>query len=362
MEKKQTFGDPTLAYLFDEKPIEETESFKELSKIYESTLGEMPKKGKVVSAEYLGTTSDQYIFNLFGIKDYIRVDKKPQESKYLKNSEVGDVIDVLITNIDHSNFYIKGSLSDLYESRAHADLKSLEEGSPVKATVLSINPAGYDIEVLHGGATLPGFMPNTLAGINKLHDPESIIGETFDVMIESYAENEGTYIVSRRKYLQSLIPEAINELDYEVAYTGHVTGTTRFGVFVEFNNCLTGMIHQANINPEWKDRISEIKPGFEIDFYIKEVIKQRGRDPKIILTQVLRETLWDNIRIGQELDGVIKDVKPFGALVILDDETMGLIHTSEIEKLKRSFESGQEVKVKVLSVDRQSRKIFLTVA
>jgi len=51
----------------------------------------------------------------------------------------------------------------------------------------------------------------------------------------------------------------------------------------------------------------------------------------------LRETIWDNIRNGQELDGVIKEVKPFGALVILDDETMGLIHTSEIEKLKTEF-------------------------
>ena len=362
MTKKQTFGDPTMAYLFDEKSTIEAKNFEKFSKIYEATLSEMPKKGKVISAEYLGKSGEQYIFDLFGLKDYIRVDYKPQESKYLKNSEIGDVIDVLITNIDHNNFYIKGSLSDLYESRAHADLKSLEEGNSVKATVLSINPAGYDIEILHGGATLQGFMPNTLAGINKLYDPNSIIGETFDVMIESYAEQEGTYIVSRRKYLQTLIPDAINELDYDIPYTGYVTGTTRFGIFVEFNGCLTGMIHKANINPEWADRISEIKPGFEIDFYIKEVIKQKGRDPKIILTQVLRETVWDDIRIGQELDGVIKDVKPFGALVILDDETMGLIHTSEIEKIKRSFESGQEVKVKVLSVDRQSRKIFLTVA
>jgi ribosomal protein S1 len=360
MTKKQTFGDPTLDYLFEDSS-KRTEEFEKLSKIYEATLGEIPTKGKVVSAEYLGISGDQHIFNLFGVKDYIRVDNKLQESKYLKSAEKGDVIEVLISSVDNQNFYIKGSLAELYETIAHANLKSLEEGTAVKAKVVSTNPAGYDIEILHGGATLPGFMPNTLAGINKLHDAESIVGEIFDVMIESFAEQEGTYIVSRRKYLQSLIPDAVTELEYDIPYTGHVTGTTRFGVFVEFNDCLTGMIHKANINPEWADRISEIKPGFEIDFYIKEIIKQRGRDPKIILTQVLRETLWDNIRNGQEIDGVIKEVKPFGALVILDDETMGLIHTSEIEKLKRSFESGQELKVKVLSVDRQSRKIFLTI-
>jgi ribosomal protein S1 len=357
---KQTIGDPTLDYLFDDESKKNVD-FKRLSDIYEATLGEIPKKGKVVSAEYLGLSGDQHIFESFGLKDYIRVDNKPQESKYLKSAEKGDIIDVLIAEVNNQNFYIRGSLVELYETIAHADLKSLEEGTAVKVKVISTNPAGYDIEVLHGGATLPGFMPNTLAGINKLHDPESIVGDIFDVMIESFAEQEGTYIVSRRKYLQTLIPDAIKELEYEVAYTGTVTGTTRFGVFVEFNDCLTGMIHNTNINPEWADRLSEIKPGFQIDFYIKEIIKQKGRDPKIILTQVLRETIWDNIRNGQEIDGVIKEVKPFGALVILDEETMGLIHTSEIQKINRSFESGEELKVKVLSVDRQSRKIFLTI-
>jgi small subunit ribosomal protein S1 len=263
----------------------------------------------------------------------------------------------LIIDVNHDDFYIKGSISTLYENRAHQTLKSLEEGESVTAHIKSLNPAGYDVELSRGGVTLQGFMPNTLAGINKLYDPTSIIGDTFEVMIESYAEQEGTYIVSRRKYLQTLIPQAIKELNYEISYKGHVTGTTPFGVFVEFNECLTGMIHKANLNPAWQERISEIKPGFEIEFYIKEVVKE-----KLILTQILRETLWDNIKNGQTLKGVVRDVKQFGTLVNLDDETVGLIHTSEMEKLKAKFQSNQEIKVKVLSVDRSSRKIFLTLA
>ena len=81
---------------------------------------------------------------------------------------------------------------------------------------------------------------------------------------------------------------------------------------------------------------------------------------KIILTQILRETLWDNIKNGQVLDGVVRDTKQFGTLINLDSETVGLIHTSEMEKLGKKFTSGQQLKVKVLSVDRMSRKIFLT--
>jgi ribosomal protein S1 len=252
---------------------------------------------------------------------------------------------------------IKGSVASLYESMAHANLKSLDENEPVTITVKTVNPAGYDVDIIHNGVTLPGFMPNTLAGINKLHDVNSIVGETFKVMIESYSHSEGTYIVSRRKYLQTLIPEEIKKLEYNTVYEGHVTGTTPFGVFVEFNGCLTGMIHKANINPEWSDRISDIPAGCIVDFYIKEVIKD-----KIILTQILRESLWDNIKIGQVIKGSVKDIKQFGTLINLDDETMGLITTSEMERLGKKFKVDQKVKVKVTNINRLSRKIFLTLA
>jgi small subunit ribosomal protein S1 len=355
----QTIGNPDLEFLFEEDSFrtkKKTQQEIELSKLYESTFVEMPQVGQIINATFTSETKDCLVFSKIGYKDDIRVDNKLSESKYLKNSQFGESVDVLITDINHDNFYIKGSISTLYENRAHQTLKSLKEGESVLAHIKSLNPAGYDVELTHGGVTLPGFMPNTLAGINKLYDVNSIVGSTFEVMIESYAEQEGTYIVSRRKYLQTLIPKAIKELNYELSYTGHVTGTTPFGVFVEFNECLTGMIHKANVHPDWQERLKDIKPGFEIEFYIKEIVRE-----KIILTQILRETLWDNIKNGQTLKGVVKDVKQFGTLVSLDDETVGLIHTSEMEKLKMRFQADQEVKVKVLSVDRASRKIFLTI-
>jgi general stress protein 13 len=75
----------------------------------------------------------------------------------------------------------------------------------------------------------------------------------------------------------------------------------------------------------------------------------------------LRETLWDTIKIGQAFDGLIKDIKPFGALISLDSETNGLIHTSEIDKSNQKLTIGQNTKVKVIAVDRMNRKIFLTI-
>jgi ribosomal protein S1 len=361
MESK--IGNEELAYLFEDdskfskKRNRNSVEYKELDALYGEMEINVPEKNSVTPAVYVGHKSGQYLFEVAGYKDYIRVEDRQNEAKYLKNAEVGDIIDVLIVEVNEKSFIIRGSIATLYESRAHANLKSLEEGESVNALIKALNPAGYEVEIYNGGVTLPAFMPNTLAGINKLFDPNSIVGENFEVMIESYSEYEGTYIVSRRKYLQSLIPEAMKQLDQQTVYSGHVTGTAPFGVFVEFNECLTGMIHKANVHPEWQEKLSEIKPGFEIEFYVKEIIKD-----KIILTQILRETLWDTIKNGIIIEGTVRDTKPFGTLVNLDDETVGLIHTSELEKLNKKFTAGQDIKVKVLSVDRMSRKIFLTVA
>ncbi len=366
-------GNEELAYLFEQddrlgrkksmavKRL--TEEYKAMEALYDSVAIANPTKGEVVTAKFVGTNDDNFIFEVPGYKDYVRVDNRNQEAKYLRNTEKGEMIDLIIAEVNNNNFLIRGSIANLYESRAHAHIKSLADGAPVVGMVKALNPAGYDVEIHMGGVTLPGFMPNTLAGINKLHKPDSIVGSELEVAIESYSEHEGTYIVSRRKYLQSLIPATIKELEYNKVYTGHVTGSLPFGVFVEFNGCLTGMIHKANVHPEWQEKLLQIEPGTLIDFYIKEIVRNNKGDikrDKIILTQILRETLWDTIKNGQIIDGKVKDTKQFGTLVHLDDETIGLIHTSEMEKLGKRFQAGQDVKVKVLSVDRNSRKIFLT--
>jgi len=356
---KKYYGDQRFQHMdLFETQLDSSNNFlspDELLKLYDQYDFKTPRVGEIVSVTYVGYSAVGFNFD-GGFKDFIRVEDRPNEAKYLDNIQIGDCIDLLIVEIDEDDYQIVGSLVELYESKAREILLDLEEGTFVMGRIKEMTPAGYNVDLSFEGVTLAGFMPNTLAGINKLYKPESIIGQTLEMMIESFSDDEGTYIVSRRKYLQSLIPHAIKELESGKLYLGNVTGTTDFGVFVEFNDCLTGMIHKTNITPEWADRINQITPGHQIEFYIKEIIRD-----KIILTLILRETLWDSIKIGQVIDGKIKDIKPFGVLVILDDETNGLIHTSELDKSSQKLSSGQDVKVKVIAVDRASRKIFLSV-
>lgn len=361
MGKKIKFGDPRLMDLdlFGDILAEERKDelgTKELEELYKSYDVKNPEVGKVANVIYIGTSCDDFVFD-GGFKDFVRIQESPSESKYLVNTSIGDNLDILIININQDNYHITGSIAALYESKARHSLTNLDRGTSVSVKVKDLTPAGYGVDIYYESVTLPGFMPNTLAGINKLSSPESIVGETFDVMIESFSGEEGTYIVSRRRYLQTLIPKAIKQLINGVIYEGTVTGTTTFGIFVEFKDCLTGMIHKTNLNPEIQERISEVLPGMTIQFYIKEIIKD-----KIILTQVLKESLWDSIKVNQIMTGKVRDIKSFGVLISLDEETNGLIHTSEMEKTSIKLQANEEVKVRIIAVDRMNRKIFLSVA
>ena len=186
--------------IIDDKP--------DLTKLYDQYEINSPNVGDKVEATFIGYKGDDILFDS-SYKDYIRVENKPIEIKYLVNAEIGDKIDLLIIDILKNKFLIKGSINALYESRAHETLKLLKEGESVKSYIRELTPAGYNVDIYYNGVTLPGFMPNTLAGINKLFNIESIIGQTLDVMIESFSKDIGTYIVSRRKYLQTLIPKDV---------------------------------------------------------------------------------------------------------------------------------------------------------
>jgi ribosomal protein S1 len=358
--KKYFSGETAVDFNFDNEVKTEQELLIQkalLNSLYDSMVVNVPQQGEVYTLTYVGMNKESLMFE-GGFKDYVRVDNKPHELKYFKSLNIGDEVDLLISKVNNRNYLIEGSIAQLYETKAHDTIKALREEDSIIAFIKEMTPAGYNVELQHDTIILPGFMPNTLAGINRLSEPETIVGKSLPVMIESFSREEGTYIVSRRKYLQSLIPEAIKQLKLNTVYTGNVTGTTEFGVFVEFNDCLTGMIHKTNIDPDWADRIKQIPAGYEIQFYVKEIIK----DSKIILTQILKETLWDTIKIGQTLTGKVKENKQFGTLLFLDEETIGLIHNSELEKSGKTFNAGQTVKVKVIAIERMNRKIYLSVA
>ena len=339
-------------YLFFLKKIEEGKYLNNLQigDVIEGIVVEINKKDVIIDITY---------------KDNVFVDLKTLDPDLLENLKIGNSIQVMITQISDDPYFIRGSVNEIVKMNVSNKVKeAFNENTFFYATVTELIPAGFMLNMEVEGINVKAFMPNTLAWVNKLLDINSLLDKRIEVMIETLEQDKGIYVVSHKKYLESLIPEQIKKLKSEWVknklkpYIGFITGTTDFGAFVEFFGFLTGMIHRFNVNEEWQtdEKWATMKPGMGVNFYIKDIIVPKN---KIILTQILRKSLWDSIKVGNILNGKVIAIKNFGALIQLDEETNGLIQSNILNKHKVELKVGDTIEVKVLSLMKDDRKINL---
>jgi len=225
-------------------------------------------------------------------------------------------------------------------------------------------------ELIHGGywvdvAGIKCFMPGSLGGLNKLHDFNVLVGKEIIVMPITFSNEKDTIVVSHREYLRTMIPSTIEKLNETIKEprVGFVTGTTKFGVFAEFDECLTGLIPKAELTEEMQKTLDDraIKPGDEINFWVKEIISDR----KIILSQLgPKIDLWDGVDEKYKpmmiTEGKVTKITSYGAFVELEKGISGLIHKSKLKGADLS--KGDTVNVKIGSVNVSDRKITMNIA
>ncbi|MFW6009224.1 MAG: S1 RNA-binding domain-containing protein, partial [archaeon] len=78
--------------------------------------------------------------------------------------------------------------------------------------------------------------------------------------------------------------------------------------------------------------------------------------------QVKRESLWDVIKSGEVYEAEVISNKHFGSLVKLDEETSGVIQNKFLNKANKKLNVGDKIDVKVISVIKDDRKIYLDLA
>lgn len=291
---------------------------------------------------------------------YVKLSKEP---RYIKEDySPGNDVSVLIT--DNTDQVI-GSVSGGMKQRVFRDLQQgVEDGDTawIGKVENMIENGGYIINI----QGVQCFMPGSLAGINKLHNFNSIIGEDIYVVPVSFSPERGTIVVSHRKYLQAMIPGAIKGLKAHIdkQQSGHVTGTAKYGVFCEFNDCLTGMIHVNDLDEETSSKFKSrsIKPGDPIQFYVKDIIS----NTKITLSQKA-DTIhnpWKDVdsryKVPCNVEATVKTKKDYGLFITVEEGLVGLLHVSELdESVMNLYNPGDTITVQINRIDKDSQKIFL---
>jgi ribosomal protein S1 len=224
------------------------------------------------------------------------------------------------------------------------------------ATVEAINKGGYLVDI----SGVKCFLPGSLAAANKITDFESYLGKTIYVMIDGYVPEKDIFVVSYKKYLSKIIDQKIQELDLTRKYKGCVTGSSSFGLFVEWEDVYTGLIHKSEFENEV---VQGFQTGDEIEFYVKEV----KEDNKLTLTfgSPVEKTL-KIYQIKEEIEnGTISPMaavvrrKKSGCLVEVPElGLMAMIPQDKITSDLKDVKPGDRIAILIYEVDPVMGKIF----
>ncbi len=227
-----------------------------------------------------------------------------------------------------------------------------------KGKVLSIADDGVFIDL---GGKSQGFLP-----IEEIEEGEKVeIGMDMDVAILRYDQRDGLLILSRKSAQKQLLRKNLKE---GALVEARVIGTNKGGLEMDIKG-LRGFMPVSQIDI---GRVEDMEPLVG-ERFVCEVIQVERGDKNIVLSrrnllmkevEEKRQTFWDDIEMNEVRQGRIRSIAEYGAFVDIGGVD-GLLHVSElswgrVEHPKDVLAAGQEVTVKVISLDRETQRIGLS--
>jgi small subunit ribosomal protein S1 len=277
---------------------------------------------------------------------------------------LGTEIEVHIEGFDAANgVYLLSRKGAAVE----ADWASVAPGMIVEARVTESNKGGLGVDV-NG---IRGFLPISQIELFRVEDLAPYINQRLRCMVTEVDPVMRNLVVSRRALLEKEREEAKDKLWQELAEgqvrQGIVRSVKDFGAFVDLGGA-DGLLHVSEMS--WvrvQDASKMVQPGQSLKVLVLKLDRERK---KISLgLKQLMASPWDNIQeryhLGLLVTGKVSRLMDFGAFVELEPAIEGLIHISElspqrVRRVSEIVQEGQEVQVKVLSVDAANRRISLS--
>lgn len=243
-------------------------------------------------------------------------------------------------------------------------------GSIVKARVTNLTDYGCFAEIAEGieGLVHVSEMDHT----NKNIHPSKVVqvGDEVDVMILDIDEERRRISLG----IKQTLPNPWEEFDKNHERGDKITGTiksiTDFGIFIGLDGGIDGLVHLSDIswNETGEEAIRNYNKGDTVEAMVLSVDSEANRISlgiKQLSSDPFNEYLVTNDR-GSIVNGKVKEVDAKGATVELADEVEGYLRASEIQRDKvedatKHLSVGDDVEAKIISVDRKSRNISLSI-
>ncbi|HKB57842.1 MAG TPA: S1 RNA-binding domain-containing protein, partial [Lacunisphaera sp.] len=286
---------------------------------------------------------------------------------------VGQTYDFKVLKINHERQNIVLSRRELIEeqriNKRRDLLEKLQPGQIRKGVVKNITDFGAFID-LDG---MDGLLHITeMSWTKRITNPSELlkVGQELDAVVLGIQKEEQKISLGLRQLEPNPWDMVRHNYPVGARVRGKVRNMTTYGAFVELEEGIDGMVHVSDMS--WTRKINHpsemLKKGDEVDAIVLDVDPNQQRI-SLGMKQLATDP-WTDIdaffRIGDVVPGVISKITTFGAFVELKDGIDGLVHISQIQeervdKVKDVLKPGQEVTARVIKIDRESRRIGLSI-
>ena len=245
---------------------------------------------------------------------------------------------------------------------------SYENGTVIKGTVISKTKGGLIVDA--GG--LETFLPGSQIDIKPIIDYDSYVGKTMEFKVVKINEVIKNAVVSHKALIESDLAEQreqiIAGLEKGQVLEGLVKNITDFGAFLDLGG-VDGLLYITDIS--W-GRISHPSEVLQLNQKINVVVLDFDENKKRISLGLKQlqphpwEVLDETIQEGSTVKGKIVNIEDYGAFLEIQPGVEGLIHVSEVTwsnqpvNAREFFKLGQEHEAKVVTIDRDERKMSLS--
>jgi small subunit ribosomal protein S1 len=279
--------------------------------------------------------------------------------------EIGQVFEFIPHGFDRDSGQMRLSLRDV---KLDANWESIQVGDVIEGRVTGANIGGLELNV-HG---LRAFMPKSQVDVDRHDDFGHFVGRKLEAEVIEVNRKDRNLLISHRKVLEKRLQEVRDELKSQLEpgqiKTGTVKRLTDFGAFVDIGG-LEGLLHVSDISYTRIGHPKEVlKVGDEVQVQILKI--NQSKDRISLGMKQLATDPWTlvegNYRVGSTVEGKVTRLADFGAFVELEPGIEGLIPMSEMSWTQRIrhpkdvLSEGDSVRVSILSVDPQKRRISLS--
>jgi small subunit ribosomal protein S1 len=259
-------------------------------------------------------------------------------------------------------------IGDDFEKAIAATVLEFREGDIVEGTIVSVDSEGALVDI---GYKSEGFIPTRELSIRNNIDPEETvaIGDRVESVVLDKEDDEGRLILSKKRAMYERAWGRIQKVaDQDGTVEGTVIEVVKGGLIVDIG--LRGFLPASLVDLR---RVRDLDPFIGDTITAKVIELDRARNNVVLsrrahLEEALAEErteFLDNLQEGEVRDGTVSSVVNFGAFVDLGGMD-GLVHVSELSWQHVNHPSelvkvGDEVKVKVLEVDRDRERISLSI-